>query len=98
MLLGPIVWALHLTAVYGAHALLCARGSAAAGVPVIAVATLAALAPLGVAFAALWRAGEAESTQRFQRRVAVLLIVLSAVGIVWAGATVMFVAACAPLR
>lgn len=111
MLFGPIVWALHLTAVYGSHALLCARGATQAvlglSLPAFAVlaATAAALALLVVAIFApgalrrIARIPDSDGRERgFQDRLAALLAVLSAFGVIWAGATALLLPACLLLR
>jgi hypothetical protein len=103
---GPLVWAAHLFAVYGAHALVCARIPAHAAVlPVLFVAlTLAALAPLAYAvwrpdasarmFRGNRRGGESEFLTALMR----LLALLSLAGILWAGAATLTLPYCGQLR
>lgn len=112
MLLGPIVWALHFTLIYGAHTLLCLgkpSTAPAAGIDsaalVIFAATFVALCMLAaaVAFPAETRrlffaAGWPAEQRKFQHRTMILLASLSALGIVWAGASAAFVNACMQLR
>ncbi|MGY3622524.1 hypothetical protein [Bradyrhizobium sp. USDA 10063] len=103
LLVGPAVWALHLTAIYGAHALLCARGIAAdTATAVIMIATGVALIVLmsgaGAAWLKLRRGGAETAASSFQASVMSLLAVLSAIGIAWAGATALFVTPCVALR
>jgi hypothetical protein len=105
LLVGPVVWALHFTILYGAHTLLCAvRGpdGGRAVMLVAVVATGAALAMLAVAMlGARSPRAEAGSSDRtaaaaFVRSATSWLIVLSAIAIVWAGAAALVVPACGP--
>jgi hypothetical protein len=101
LLVGPLVWALHLTVVYVAHAILCARGYSAFIPPlVVAAATIAALAVLICCLRQLRGAapGDATPEHRFRSGVSMALIGLSIVGIAWAGATIVFVPGCLTLR
>jgi hypothetical protein len=106
--LGPIIWALHLTLVYGAHTLLCARGIASGAqgpwvaTAIVVVATVVALGLLVVATRRLWknprRRGPAAGALSFYDAVMLLLLLLSAVAVIWAGATSLIVSPCAALR
>jgi hypothetical protein len=92
LVLGPIVWALHLAIVYGAHTAICAIrpfGTAETSVAIMAaVATFAALL-------ALLLSGMAPGTAiPFRRDVGFLLMVLSAIAIGWLGITTAIVPAC----
>jgi hypothetical protein len=99
MFLGPIVWALHLTVIYGSHAILCARGSSGmTGANVVIVATIIALVPLVISFWLNRTHPNREPEPRFQRQVMQLLTLLSAVGILMAGATIAFVPVCLAVR
>jgi hypothetical protein len=108
LLFGPIVWAVHFAMLYGMHTILCARPSArvmpGAGVATIVLAaTVAALALLLAATVTGYRrrnAAHADSraATRFCHDVMVLLTLLSACGVVWAGATALLVAPCVGLR
>lgn len=106
VLFGPVVWALHLTAIYGAQ-LLCAGASTNADiiVPIVVGATAAALALLT---ATIWRPGLAgrplgvctrsSDERQFLDRLMRLLAALSIPGVAWAGATAFILEPCAPLR
>jgi NO-binding membrane sensor protein with MHYT domain len=98
LLAGPLVWALHFSVVYGAHAILCAREfPKPVAVWSVLIATVVAVAAL-VAIGMRSVPAETASEQGFRRSVSALLLVLSMVGVVWAGATVAFVPVCEPLR
>lgn len=105
LLLGPILWAGHLTAIYGTQSVLCAKAAADAVPAIIAVVTALALALIAVAVLAPSRtarlfAGSAwsESTQRFMRNAMVTLALLSAFGIAAQGAIALFIPTCPALR
>jgi hypothetical protein len=100
---GPIVWAIHLTFVYGTHTIVCTRPTSEA-----AGATLAVLAITAVALAAIFTGLAASATARrrapengplaFSHRAAALLAWLSAFGVAWAGATSLVIEPCLALR
>jgi hypothetical protein len=99
MLFGPIVWAMHFTVLYGTHTIVCARATTGDAATITAlVATVAALALLlAEVFAAYRRrdaAHDASAVTRFCRDVMLLLTLLSACGVAWAGATALLVAPC----
>lgn len=109
MLLGPIVWAVHLTVVYAGHAVLCVKGVmqgalASRIIPFgVALATIVALAALLIAvLAANSRPGRssvpASAPALFQDKVMMTLALLSAFGVVWAGASALIVEPCLTLR
>jgi hypothetical protein len=112
LLLGPIVWALHFTTVYFSQSLICAREFAIAPrasiysiEAIVVAATLIALTVLVlIAFAQTRLAhmfGEHrahEGERRFQRRLMMALVLLSAISITYVGTTVLFAHACATLR
>ena len=110
MCFAAIVWAMHLTIVYGAVTLACARATPSAmlfglNLPafIVAVATLAALAAI---LAGYYRADrkDAERTaemreeRQFERRVTQWLSLLAAFGVFWAGAAAFLVSPCLALR
>lgn len=112
MLTGPLLWALHMTAVYGSHTLLCTVevkqpmlwGASPSAVAIMA-ATLVAVAFLAVFIAARQRMAKAmripqadEPQRAFLDGLMLWLGFLSIAGIVWSGATVMVLDACAQLR
>jgi hypothetical protein len=102
LLLGPILWAMHLSVIYFSHAVLCMRGvSPRASEIVITVATVAAVLAMG------WHLLHTRSrlrrrcdtdTRRFQYHTGSVLSVLSMIGILWAAFTPIFVQACAAAR
>jgi hypothetical protein len=92
LMLGPIVWALHLAIVYGAHTAICTIRPF--GTPEPSVAVTAAGATF-VALLALLLAGMAPGTAvPFRRNVGLLLMALSAIAIAWLGITAAIVPAC----
>ena len=112
LLFGPIVWAIHLLIVYGAHTVLCAKGLGAVrmvgmNVPalVILLATTVALAVLLIALLAPYVgryrsrvSSQTRSFLSFRDGVMRSLTVLSIVGIVWAGWVSLIVAPCLAMR
>jgi hypothetical protein len=81
--------------------MICARsGSARSAEVLVAVATLAALAGLAwVAVRTPVKAfGGVAQTRQFLRRIMLLLALLSAIGISWAGAAMIVLPACLSLR
>ena len=108
MLAGLIAWALQFTLIYGATSTLCGREWANAtllGLGIvqasILIATLAALAGTGAAFAwSLWeyRWTEARQTSpadRFMIQTAVLINGFSLIVILWQGIPAFILPACA---
>ena len=97
VLAGPLLWALHFTALYLMHTLLCARAAQGASlVPLgIGLATLLAAAPILLLLfwpRALFRhLGE---SRFFLRATMQTLLVLSLVAILWGGIAAFFVPAC----
>jgi hypothetical protein len=69
---------------------------------IVVVATVVALVPLAAATRMLWknprRIGAAARALSFYDAVMLLLVLLSAVAVVWAGATSLIVSPCAALR
>jgi hypothetical protein len=102
---GPIFWGAHLSVVYGLQTGACALGwPTRPGVWIIAV-TAAILVPLLVGLAAprvvlrlLRASGWPGEDCGFLGVLVVVLSLLSAAGVAWAGATVLFIGACPPLR
>jgi len=102
LLLGPILWAMHLFVIYFAHAVLCVRGVAPqASEIVIAIATVAAVLAIGchllLTRSRLRRISDTD-TRRFQYHTGAVLSALSTIGILWAAAAPIFVQACAAAR
>lgn len=105
LLYGPILWGLHLFAIYGPQSLYCTRGLAGAVVPTITAATLAFGLLLLVAIVAprpvarLLRADRWDAPQQgFLDRVMRLLSALSLFGVLAGGATILLLPACGGLR
>jgi hypothetical protein len=100
---GPIVWAIHLTLVYGTHTLVCTQtpsGGADATFAVLAVtarALVAIFVALAASAAAQRRAGH-DSPLAFYHRATTWLAWLSAFGVACAGATALIVEPCLALR
>jgi hypothetical protein len=109
VLLGPIVWAFHLTLVYGGHTILCAPGAssdralASGVVSLVIIATVAALAILiGAIVAAVFgqyrRNHRGSASMLFRDRAMIALALLSGVGVAWVGASALMVEPCQMLR
>lgn len=109
VLLGPIAWAAHLFAIYGAQSTLCvlAGGSAGDGLvaPIVGLITLTAAGLVGAAAAmpervalALGATAAPAPIGDFQRRVMVVLALMSLFGIVAGGIAAAVLPACASLR
>ena len=109
VLLGPILWSAHFAAMYGVQSTACAVGGSAAAGPVVAtVAALATAVVLLLLAGAVVRARTVggwlharpwpNPAQQFCDSAMRLLAMLSCVGTIWAGATVLLVPACPPLR
>lgn len=110
MLFGPIVWALHLLVAYGTHASLCATAASepvanAALHLVLGGATIAAA--IGLTIAAVrpplvrWmlRAVPATSAEAgFATNVMQILVLLSLLGVTFAGLAMMLLPLCSQLR
>jgi hypothetical protein len=108
LLAGPIVWALHFTAIYGFQSLACDRRVGLAGTQLLdldavelfsVAATIIAVVVLALAgFAPRHsRQGEGE-LQDFVESTARLLILLSTAGILLVAATALVIPACPSLR
>jgi hypothetical protein len=100
LFVGPIAWFAHFTFVYGAEAMLCTPpASPRAMVWLGAAATLVALAVLGAFAIALMRRPAAEVPDEhagaaFLHRAALLLALLSAIGVIWASFPIAVLRAC----
>lgn len=113
LLLGPLVWAGHLFLVYAPQSMLCAfrlTGFAGAG-PLLIEAVIGAvtlLAAIALVLAILFPRGTARLLRAagflrgengaFMMLVMRLLAALSLAGVLWAGATLLWLPACAQLR
>jgi len=101
--IGPGLWFAHFAALYGAEALLCTppAGSGRVMLWIGAIVTLAVLAALACFAARLTRHDLSEDRPdehtgaAWLRRVALLLALLSAIGVIWSAFPVAFLAACA---
>jgi hypothetical protein len=100
VLAGPLIWAAHLLVIYGSTTVICAKAADAGVLPVIVIATVLALAASGVLAIRSWRRsdllGRGSRPHCFLRRIMLLLLALSAVAILWAGATVFTLPSCPP--
>lgn len=98
---GPIIWFAHFTFVYGAEALICTPPASSPRLMLWlgAAATVAALAGLGsFAVPLARRAAAAPADQHagaaFLHRAALLLALLSAIGVIWASLPIAVLRAC----
>ncbi|MGE0233033.1 MAG: hypothetical protein AB7O39_16070 [Flavobacteriaceae bacterium] len=102
---GPIIWAIHLTLIYGGHTLLCTplQMREIAGPYVLAV-TAAALLALGAFLLRphFWASACGLPPTTADRpqydSLARLLATLGVVAVAWAGATAFFLSACVAAR
>jgi hypothetical protein len=102
--IGPGLWFAHFGVLYGAEALACVRPSAAPHVliwigAIATVATLAALASFAAISMRTQRSEhrpDAHSGAAFLRGVALLLVLLSALGVLWSVFPVAALPVCAP--
>ncbi|HEX5779018.1 MAG TPA: hypothetical protein VFY21_09260 [Xanthobacteraceae bacterium] len=107
---AAIVWAAHLTLVYGTVTVTCAHGFtgdvvAGLNIPAFAVVvlTIVALAAIGAGSYLLnaeanGRNADAREERQFENRVTQWLSMLAAFGVFWAGAAAFFVSPCLELR
>ena len=95
-LFGPIVWAAHFSLIYAIHTALCVFGAGDAMPAASAALTIAALAAFGLFFLRL-RTHVATGAERFIDQLAMLLIILSAAGVIWAGAASAWIEPCTQL-
>lgn len=107
LLAGPILWALHFLAIYGAQSTLCALGEPGLGIlnsvnVAIIGATVVGVTVLGwlvIAPNALQRMmSDAQSSDTFIISVMRLLTLLSIVAIIWEGAAFSLLPACDQVR
>lgn len=97
VLAGPLIWATHLLVIYGTSTILSAQAAPgrSPGI-VIGAATLFALALLAVVLGGNEgpaQGGEDVNVHRFLENLKRLLAILSGLGILWAGSTVLFLPA-----
>jgi hypothetical protein len=101
LLVGPVVWFLHLVVLYGAEALICTPpvgpeqammwlGAAATGAAVAALVILVATPAPGVD----QRPGQ-HTGAAFLRNTTLLLALLSAIGVIWNALPLALVPVCA---
>ena len=102
VLAAPLIWFLHLTAVYTAEALICIGPAAAAATMMawtMALATAAALAALLLTAWTVHRSNarhtQSFGSSRFLLGVSHLLILLSLLGIAWTILPTIFLPTCA---
>lgn len=100
VLVGPVVWFLHLVLLYGAEALICmppaGSGTAAFWVGVTGTAgALGALVAAAVFAPGKQGAGEHVGAT-FLRSITLTLALLSAVGVIWNALPLTLIPACAP--
>lgn len=100
VLFGPIVWAAHLFVIYGTHTIVCSQGvPGRTAAIIIGSATLVALVLLAVVSRiATAEAFGGDQSARFMRNTMMWLAGLSALAIMWAGGTALFLPACLALR
>ena len=102
---GPILWALHLTVVYGTHTLVCARAISRTLPLGFDTAQFVILSATAVALVFMFSALLIPSRQTrpfqgppsvpaFYPRVMALLVLLSAFGVVWAGVAALILRSC----
>lgn len=105
LMFGLLVWAAHLTIIYGGHTLLCALGFPPQASDWLVIVTTAGAA-LAIAFFLARQKWWAQMLalppdghpDRPLDLIAHLAAVLSLVAVIWAGAAVAFVASCAQGR
>lgn len=102
-LFGPLLWAVHFSLLYMIHTALCVTGlrvgdPAGAMLASSALLTVGALALLAWFFVARWRTASIQPANALLDEASLLLVALSAAGVVWAGAAAGFIHACEPLR
>lgn len=106
ILLGPVLWAAHLTLIYFLHSMLCAHVVAVHAIPaLVVVATGVAVVVIALpmlapkAASSVFRAsGWSEEALSFYARLMRGLALLSLAGVVWGGATALVIPECAALR
>ncbi len=111
LLFGPIVWAAHLTVIYGAQSVVCAlstspprTGASIDSVhTIVLIATIAALSALAAGWLRLGNPGGSmsegiEDRNHFLESVMHVLVGLSALGVLGAGAAALVLPSCPALR
>lgn len=100
LMLGPILWSLHLTLVYGTHTLICALGTPAAASATVIAATVAVAAAIVLVILSqrrvgrLFGLGEGSGQHRTYDSIARILGVLSLAGVIWVGAAAAVLDSC----
>ncbi|MCT8989842.1 hypothetical protein NYR54_05980 [Chelativorans sp. SCAU2101] len=101
LMLGPMLWGLHLTLIYGANTLICALGGgAAASRATVITATVLIAVPLSLVLLIQRRAGrlfgiaDGRAGQRTYDAISRLTGLLSLAGILWAGTAAAILSAC----
>jgi hypothetical protein len=101
LLLGPMVWALYFSFAYGLHSLACAAGGASWRNMVSALLLIGAavsLAALGVSAVVIARRRSKTAERAFESYASAVLLLLSAVAILWTGAAPLFLKTCEMMR
>jgi hypothetical protein len=111
LLLGPVIWTVHLATTYVVQSTLCAFGVSAGAIagidPVFWTVAIATAMALAVLAASTWglvpamrrmQSAEERAATRFFERTALFLSLLAGIGILWSGVTVLVVHPCATLR
>lgn len=100
LLVGPVVWLLHLVVLYGTEALICTPpvGSGRTMMWMGAAATIVALGALGMLAAVSIRRlqdAEEQADTAFLRKTTLLLALLSALGVIWSALPLALMPVCA---
>jgi len=99
LLLGPIIWLLHFTAIYATQSTLCALVWAVHLVPLaIVIATIFALVMLAVPAMRRKDRGDRHPSSQFISKAMRVLSLLSAVAIIWGCISALLLHPCASLR
>ncbi|MFC6487892.1 hypothetical protein [Nitratireductor sp. GCM10026969] len=105
LMLGPLVWGLHLLVVYGAHTLVCALGGApSVSTTILLAATAVAFVPLALAVllqrrtGRLFGIGDETDDRRVYDAISRILCLLSLFGIAWSGIAMVALSSCAQGR
>lgn len=102
LFIGPGLWFAHFTVLYGAEALICTPPvtPGRAMIWIAAIATIAALCALALFVARLMRQPPPEDREHtgaaFLRITALMLAMLSALGVVWTASPIALLPVCAP--
>ncbi|MHC1551641.1 hypothetical protein [Phyllobacterium sp. K27] len=112
LLIGPLLWAVHFTLVYGYQSAFCAisnqgNGEGSSTAVVVAIVVMTACAAFGLAAALYWPVTltrwlryhpRSKATWLFSVRVTRLLILISLAGVLWGGAAALVIDTCAHFR